>query len=233
MEDERPAAKISPEDIAKYIDHTMLRPEAATAAFDQLCEEALRYGFYGVCVNSGRVAYVARRLKGTAVKVCSVVGFPLGAMTSAAKAFEAGEAIRCGASEIDMVINVGLLKSGDLAGVEADIRAVREATKADTVLKVIIETALLSDVEKVLACELSKKAGANFVKTCTGFAGGGATAEDLALMRRVVGPGMGVKASGGVRSYKAARAFLDAGADRLGAVSSVAIVTEIDGGTGY
>ncbi|OHE67540.1 MAG: deoxyribose-phosphate aldolase [Treponema sp. GWB1_62_6] len=233
MEDERPAAKISPEDIAKYIDHTMLRPEAATAAFDQLCEEALRYGFYGVCVNSGRVAYVARRLKGTAVKVCSVVGFPLGAMTSAAKAFEAGEAIRCGASEIDMVINVGLLKSGDLAGVEADIRAVREATKADTVLKVIIETALLSDVEKVMACELSKKAGANFVKTCTGFAGGGATAEDLALMRRVVGPGMGVKASGGVRSYKAARAFLDAGADRLGAVSSVAIVTEIDGGTGY
>ncbi|HCM28984.1 MAG TPA: deoxyribose-phosphate aldolase, partial [Treponema sp.] len=157
MEDERPAAKISPEDIAKYIDHTMLRPEAATAAFDQLCEEALRYGFYGVCVNSGRVAYVARRLKGTAVKVCSVVGFPLGAMTSAAKAFEAGEAIRCGASEIDMVINVGLLKSGDLAGVEADIRAVREATKADTVLKVIIETALLSDVEKVMACELSKK----------------------------------------------------------------------------
>jgi len=233
MEDERPAVKISPEDIAKYIDHTMLRPEAATTAFDQLCEEALRYGFYGVCVNSGRVAYVARRLKGTAVKVCSVVGFPLGAMTSAAKAFEAGEAIRCGASEIDMVINVGLLKSGDLAGVEADIRAVREATKADTVLKVIIETALLSDVEKVLACELSKKAGANFVKTCTGFAGGGATAEDLALMRRVVGPGMGVKASGGVRSYKAARAFLDAGADRLGAVSSVAIVTEIDGGTGY
>ena len=233
MEDERPAAKISPEDIAKYIDHTMLRPEAATAAFDQLCEEALRYGFYGVCVNSGRVAYVARRLKGTAVKVCSVVGFPLGAMTSAAKAFEAGEAIRDGASEIDMVINVGLLKSGDLAGVEADIRAVREATKAGIVLKVIIETALLSDVEKVLACELSKKAGANFVKTCTGFAGGGATEQDLALMRRVVGPGMGVKASGGVRSCKAARAFLEAGANRLGAVSSVAIVTDVDGSTGY
>jgi len=233
MEDERPAAKISPADIAKYIDHTMLRPEAATSAFDQLCEEALLYGFYGVCVNSCRVAYVARKLKGTAVKVCSVVGFPLGAMTSAAKAFEAGEAIRDGASEIDMVINVGLLKSGDLAGVEADIRAVREATKAGIVLKVIIETALLSDVEKVLACELSKKAGANFVKTCTGFAGGGATEQDLALMRRVVGPGMGVKASGGVRSCKAARAFLEAGANRLGAVSSVAIVTDVDGSTGY
>lgn len=218
-------------DIARYIDHTMLRPEADTAAFDRLCQEALQYGFYSVCVNSCRVAYVALKLKGSGVKVGSVIGFPLGAMTSASKAFEAGEAIRDGASEIDMVINVGLLKSGDFQAVENDIRAVRSATRADTVLKVIIETALLTQEDKIRACELSKKAGADFVKTCTGFAGGGATVEDLELMRSVVGPEMGIKASGGVRSYAVALAFIRAGATRLGAVSSVAIVTDT-GGTG-
>jgi len=224
---------LAPADIARFIDHTMLRPEAATSAFDLLCEEAIRYRFYGVCVNSSRVGYVARKLAGTDIKVCSVVGFPLGAMTSRAKAFEAREAIEEGASEIDMVINVGLLKSGDFAGVEEDIRLVRLSAGSQAVLKVIIETALLTREEKILACELSKKAGADFVKTCTGFAGGGASVEDLALMRQVVGPDMGVKASGGVRSYRSALEFIGAGASRLGAVSSVAIVTDSSGSGGY
>jgi len=227
------APALVPADIAKYIDHTMLRPEAPTAAFDKLCQEALQYRFYSVCVNSCRVAYVARKLQGTVVKVCSVVGFPLGAMTSRSKAFETREAIEDGASEIDMVINIGLLKSGDHHGVEEDIRAVRRATRGNTILKVIIETALLTQEEKVLACELSKKAGADFVKTCTGFSGGGASVEDLALMRRVVGREMGVKASGGVRTYKSALAFIGAGASRLGCVSSVAIVTGAEGSGSY
>ncbi|HVP20063.1 MAG TPA: deoxyribose-phosphate aldolase, partial [Spirochaetia bacterium] len=183
---------------------------------------------FAVCVNSCRVAQVARKLQGTDVKVCSVVGFPLGAMTSRAKAFEAREAISDGASEIDMVINIGLLKSGDYHGVEEDIRAVRRATRATTILKVIIETVLLTQDEKVLACELAKKAGADFVKTSTGFLGGGATVEDISLMRRVVGRDMGVKASGGVRNYKTAVAMIGAGASRIGAQASVAIVTGAD-----
>lgn len=224
---------LAPADVAKYIDHTMLRPEAADSAFDKLCDEALKYRFFSVCVNSCRIAYVSRKLQGTGIKVCSVVGFPLGAMTSRAKAFETREAIDDGASEIDMVINIGWLKSGDLRGVEEDIRAVRRATRANTVLKVIIETALLTQDEKVLACELSKKAGADFVKTCTGFAGGGASVEDLQLMRSVVGKDMGVKASGGVRTLKSALSFLGAGANRLGAVSSVAIVTGAEGSGSY
>jgi deoxyribose-phosphate aldolase len=220
---------LAPSDMAKYIDHTMLRPEAPTAAFDKLCQEAVQYRFFGVCVNSCRVAYVARKLQGTGVKVCSVVGFPLGSMTSRSKAFETREAIEDGASEIDMVINVGLLKSGDYHGVEEDIRAVRRATRGTTILKVIIETALLTQDDKVMACELAKKAGADFVKTCTGFSGGGASVEDLSLMRRVVGREMGVKASGGVRTYKNALAFIGAGANRLGCVASVAIVTGAEG----
>ena len=224
---------LAPADIAKFIDHTMLRPEAPTSAFDKLCDEALKYRFYSVCVNSCRIAYVSRKLQGTGVKVCSVVGFPLGAMTARSKAFETREAIEDGASEIDMVINVGLLKSGDLRGVEEDIRSVRRATRGNTILKVIIETSLLSQEEKVLACEISKKAGADFVKTCTGFSGGGASVEDLQLMRSVVGREMGVKASGGVRTYKTALAFLGAGANRLGAVSSVAIVTGAEGSGSY
>jgi len=227
------ATRPSPAEVAKYIDHTLLRPEADTAAFDRLCQEALQYRFHSVCVNSCRVAHVAKRLAGTGIKVCSVVGFPLGSMTSPSKAFEAKEAVGAGATEVDMVINVGLLKSGDLRGVEDDIRAVRQACGADRVLKVIIETALLSREEKILACELSKKAGADFVKTCTGFAGGGATEEDLVLMRSVVGPELGIKASGGVRSYKTALMCLGAGATRLGAVSSVAIVTDAEGSGSY
>ncbi len=224
---------LSPSDIATYIDHTMLRPEAPTAAFDKLCQEALQYRFFSVCVNSCRVAHVARKLQGTGVKVCSVVGFPLGSMTSRSKAFETREAIEDGASEIDMVINVGLLKSGDFHGVEEDIRAVRRATRGPTILKVIIETALLTQDDKVMACELSKKAGADFVKTCTGFCGGGASVEDLALMRSIVGREIGVKASGGVRTYKSALAFIGAGASRLGCVSSVAIVTGAEGSGSY
>ncbi len=226
-------SSLLPADVAKYIDHTMLRPEAPTAAFDKLCEEALKYRFFSVCVNSCRVAYVARKLQGSAVKVCSVVGFPLGAMTSRAKALETREAISDGASEIDMVINIGLMKSGDTRGVEEDIRFVRRATRGTTILKVIIETALLSQDEKVLACELAKKAGADFVKTCTGFSGGGATVEDIALMRRVVGQEMGVKASGGVRTYKSAIAMIQAGASRIGCVASVAIVTGAEGAGSY
>jgi deoxyribose-phosphate aldolase len=224
---------LAPTDVAKYIDHTMLRPEAVNAAFDKLCQEALTYKFFGVCVNSCRIAYVARKLQGSGVKVCSVVGFPLGAMTSRSKAFEAREALSDGASEIDMVINIGLLKSGDYHGVEEDIRAVRRATRANTILKVIIETALLTQDEKVMACELSKKAGADFVKTCTGFSGGGATVEDISLMRRVVGKDMGVKASGGVRTYKNAISLIGAGASRIGCVSSVAIVTGAEGTSSY
>lgn len=220
-------------DVAKLIDHTMLKPEAAAAAFDKLCQEALQYGFFSVCVNSCRVAYVARKLQGTGIKVCSVVGFPLGAMTSRSKAFETREAIGDGASEIDMVINIGLLKSGDYRGVEEDIRAVRRATRANTTLKVILETALLSQDEKVLACELAKKAGADFVKTCTGFSGGGASVEDITLMRRIVGRDLGVKASGGVRTYKAALALIGAGANRIGSASSVAIVTDQEGQGSY
>jgi deoxyribose-phosphate aldolase len=228
-----PAGALSAAQLAKYIDHTMLRPEAPLEAFDKLCAEALQYGFFSVCVNSCRVAYVARKLRGTGVKVCSVIGFPLGAMSSRAKAFEGHGALEDGASELDMVLNIGALKSRDLKYVEEDIRAVRRASHGTTLLKVIIETALLSQEEKVLACELAKKAGADFVKTCTGFGGGEATPEDIALMRRTVGPGMGVKASGGVRSFEKAMLLIGAGATRLGAVAGVAIVTGAVGKSGY
>jgi deoxyribose-phosphate aldolase len=220
---------INPAELAQYIDHTLLKPESTLAMFDKLCEEAKQYKFKSVCVNSCRVPYVTKKLQGTGVAVCSVIGFPLGAMDSRAKAFEARRAIEEGAKELDMVINIGALKSGELHLVEEDIRAVRRATRGTTILKVIIETSLLTQDEKVLACEISKKAGANFVKTSTGFAGGGATVEDIALMRRVVGPNMGVKASGGVRDYDKAVAVLNAGANRIGAVAGVAIVTGVRG----
>jgi deoxyribose-phosphate aldolase len=223
----------SPASLAKYIDHTMLMPDATDAAFDKLCAEALEWGFATVCVNSGRVAYVARKLRGTDVKVCAVIGFPLGAMDSRAKAFEARRCVEDGAVEVDMVLNIGALKGGNLKLAEEDIRAVRRATRANTVLKVIIETSLLGDDEKVLACQIAKKAGANFVKTCTGFAGGGATPADISLMRRTVGPDFGVKASGGMRNYPRAVQILAAGATRIGAVSSVAIVTGQEGQGGY
>jgi len=222
-----------PASLAKYIDHTMLRPEAADAAFDQLCDEALHWGFCAVCVNSCRVVYVARKLKDTPIKVAAVVGFPLGQMDTKAKAFEAARCVEDGAVELDMVMNVGALKSGHPDRVAEDIAAVRSAAGDETVLKVIIETFLLSDDEKVLACRLSQQAGADFVKTCTGFAGGGATPHDIALMRRTVGPEMGVKASGGMRNYPRAVQIIAAGANRIGAVSSVAIVTGQTGAGGY
>lgn len=228
-----PASGPAPAELAKFIDHTMLKPDAPDSAFDQLCEEAIYWKFFSVCVNSSRVRYVAKKLQGTGVKVCAVIGFPLGQMDSRSKAFEARRCIEDGASEIDMVMNVGALKSGNLKLVEEDIRTVRRATRSNTILKVIIETSLLTDQEKVIACELSKKANADFVKTCSGFAGGGATPADIALMRRTVGPKFGVKASGGMRNYPRAVEILAAGANRIGAVSSVAIVTGQEGEGGY
>ncbi|MBA7539845.1 Deoxyribose-phosphate aldolase 2 [subsurface metagenome] len=214
-----------PADVAPYIDHTLLKPDATQAQMDQLCAEAAEYHFYSVCVNTSWVSCCARKLRGTGVKVCAVVGFPLGAMESRSKGFETRNAIENGADEIDMVINVGALKSGDLKKVEDDIRWVLRACRPTTVTKVIIETALLTEEEKVLACQIVKKSGADFVKTSTGFAKAGATPEDIALMRRTVGPEMGVKAAGGVRSFEDAKAMIAAGATRLGASSGVAIVT--------
>jgi len=214
---------LAPTDLARYIDHTLLRPETSAPALDRLCQQAVELGFFSVCVNSSRIAYVARKLQGTQVRVCSVVGFPLGAMTGRAKAFETREAVSDGASEIDMVINVGLIRSGDFRGVEEDIRAVRRATRPVTVLKVIIETVLLTQEQKVLACELSRKAGADFVATCTGFLGGGAAVEDVSLMRRIGGKDLGIKASG-VHTWKNAVAMVAAGASRIGTQAAVAIM---------
>ena len=209
--------------MAKYIDHTVLKPQADLTAIDRLCAEAAEHGFKAVCVNSCHVARCAAALKGTGVLVCSVVGFPLGAMLSQAKAYEAKEAVAAGADEIDMVLNVGLFKSGELEAARADIRTVKEAC-GPAHLKVIIETCLLDEAEKVKACEIAKAAGADFVKTSTGFAGGGATVEDIALMRRTVGPELGVKASGGVGNWDDAVAMIEAGATRIGASAGIAIL---------
>ncbi len=212
-------------EMARYIDHTLLKPEATSAQYDQVVAECKQYNFKSLCVNSNWVNYVAPRLQGTDTSVCAVVGFPLGAMTSRAKAFEAREAIADGAAEIDMVINVGILRSGNYKSVEEDILAVRRATRSGTVLKVIIETCMLNQEEKMIACELAKKAEADFVKTSTGFSGGGATVEDVRLMRHAVGPDMGVKASGGIRDWAMAAAMIEAGANRLGIGSSVKVMT--------
>ena len=216
--------KITAAEMAQYIDHTLLKPEATPAAFDKLCEEAVSYGFKAVCVNSGWVAYVANKLKGTEIAVCSVIGFPLGAMHSQGKAFEARQAVEDGALELDMVLNIGAMKAGNLVAVEEDILAVRHEAKAPVLLKVIIETCLLTTAEKVKACEIVQKAGADFVKTSTGFSTGGATPEDVALMRKTVGPEMGVKASGGIKDYVTAAAMIAAGATRIGAGAGVTIV---------
>lgn len=214
-------------DLARYIDHTILKPDAKESDVIKLCKEALEYKFASVCVNASNVKLADSFLRGTDVKVCTVVGFPLGATTKETKAFEAAQAIDNGASEVDMVINIGALKSGKLDMVEEDIKAVADVCKGKALLKVIIETCLLTDEEKVTACELSKKAGANFVKTSTGFSTGGATAEDITLMRRIVGPEMGVKASGGIRNLETALAMINAGATRIGASASISIVNEL------
>jgi deoxyribose-phosphate aldolase len=224
------AAGGAPAGVAGMIDHTLLKPDATRADIEKLCREAAEFRFATVCVNPVWVADAARLLRGTGVGVCSVVGFPLGATTSDVKHYETRRAIFDGALEIDMVINVGALKSGDLRTVERDIDAVVEPCRQCGVAsKVIIEAALLTDQEKVSACTLSKAAGADFVKTSTGFGPGGATAADVALMRRVVGAEMGVKAAGGVRDLEGLRAMVAAGATRVGASAGVKIVQELQG----
>ncbi len=207
----------------KYIDHTILKPETTQEQVEKILSEAKEYDFASVCVNPTWVSLAAESLKDSDVKVCTVIGFPLGANTSAVKAFETKDAIANGADEIDMVINVGALKAENDALVLDDIKAVVDAS-GDKLVKVIIETCLLTDDEKVRACQLSKEAGADYVKTSTGFSTGGATVADVALMRKTVGPDMGVKASGGARSYEDAIAFIEAGASRIGASSGVAIM---------
>ena len=207
----------------KYIDHTILKATASSADVQKLCEEAIEYEYYSVCVNGCYVADAKHLLQGTDVKVAAVVGFPLGAMTTASKVFEAKEAIENGASEIDMVINVAKLKDGEFDYVENEIRLIKEAI-GDNVLKVIIETCYLTDEEKVKACELSLVAKADFVKTSTGFGTGGATYEDVKLMKSVVGDNAKVKASGGVRDKETAQKYVDLGAERLGTSSGIEIV---------
>lgn len=210
-------------EIAKKIDHTMLKADAAAQTIKTYCEEAKQYGFASVCVNTCHVPLVASELKGTEVLTCCVVGFPLGAMLTSAKAFEASEAVREGADEVDMVINIGAVKDKNWDLVRDDIRAVVEASKP-SIVKVIIETCLLSDEEKVKACELSEEAGAAFVKTSTGFSTGGATTEDIKLMKKTVGDRLRVKASGGIRTPEFARELAEAGADRIGAGNGIALL---------
>ena len=220
----------SARDWASLIDHTLLKPEATEDDIRRLCEEAARFHFASVCVNPTWVRASAGHLRGTNVPVCTVIGFPLGATLADVKAYEARRVIFDGAREVDMVINIGALKSGDDCAVEHDIRAVVEvAHEYDVVCKVIIETALLTDDEKVRACLAAKRAGADFVKTSTGFAKGGATVADVALMRQTVGPGLGVKASGGVRGLEDARKMVEAGATRIGASVGVKIAQEAAG----
>lgn len=211
--------------LAKMIDHTLLKSAATRPDVEKLCQEARAYGFCSVCVNPFWVSYAKKLLQGCDVKVCTVIGFPLGANTSAVKAYETAEAVKNGADEIDMVINIGALRNREYDTVLQDIQAVRQACLGH-VLKVIIETSQLTDEEKVKACELATQAQADFVKTSTGFVGGGATAEDVALMRRSIAPAMQVKASGGVRTRSDAQAMAAAGATRIGASSSIHIVEE-------
>ena len=212
--------------IASYIDHTLLKPDATGEQIDQLCAEAREYGFASVCVNPYYVARCVKNLKGTDVKVCTVVGFPLGATTAESKAFEALQAIASGAKEIDMVMNVCAMKSGHTKAIEQEIQALAAAVEGQAILKVIIETCLLTDEEKNQACRIARRSGADFVKTSTGFSTGGATVEDVALMRKAVGAKLGVKASGGIRDYATAKAMSEAGATRIGASAGVAIVKE-------
>ncbi|WP_337606800.1 deoxyribose-phosphate aldolase [Claveliimonas sp.] len=213
--------------LASMIDHTILKPEAGKEQVETICREAREYGFASVCVNSSYVPLCAELLRDTEVKVCTVIGFPLGAMSTAAKAAEARQAIFDGAEELDMVIHIGMLKDGNNEYVEQDIHSVVEEARGKAAVKVIIETCLLSEEEKVRACLLAKKAGADYVKTSTGFSTGGATAEDIALMKNTVGKDMKVKASGGIRTREKAEEMRKAGADRIGTSSGIRIVEEM------
>lgn len=221
------------ENIAGMIDHTLLKADATKPQIEKLCEEAREYKFASVCVNPTWVAAAKEMLTGSGVKVCTVIGFPLGATTSETKAFETTDAIEKGAEEVDMVINIGALKDGNDELVEKDIRAVIDAAKGKALTKVIIETSLLTDEEKTRACQLAVKAGADYVKTSTGFSTGGATIEDIALMRKTVGPEIGVKASGGVRNTEDTEKMIRAGATRIGASSGVSIVNGLTGDSDY
>lgn len=223
---EKGEGKMDKKEIAKYIDHTLLKPEARNTDVENLCREAIEHSFAAVCINSAYVKLAAGFLKGREVKVCCVVGFPLGAALTSVKAFETEEAINNGAEEIDMVLNIGALKGENNNLVEEDIAAVVKAARGKTV-KVIIEAALLSQEEKIAACKMAEKAGAHFVKTSTGFGPGGATLEDVSLMKKTVGPNMKVKASGGIRSYDKAIEMIKAGADRLGTSSGIDIIRGI------
>ena len=217
-----------PTRIAGLIDHTLLKPDVTTAQIAQLCQEALQYNFASVCVNPTHVKLAAELLQNSSVEVCTVIGFPLGATTTEVKIFETEQALRDGATEVDMVINIGVLKSGDDELVEQDISGVTQAAhNSGALCKVIIETALLTDEEKVQACRLAQKAGADFVKTSTGFSSGGATVADVILMRQTVGPTMGVKASGGIRTLAKAKNMVAAGANRLGVSNGVKIMQEV------
>lgn len=215
-------------DIAKMIDHTILKPEASEDGVKKICMEAIQYNFASVCINPCNVSLAYSLLKESDVKVCTVIGFPLGANTTKVKAFEAKNAVEEGALEVDMVINIGRLKDKNYDYVKNDIKSVVEAVKDKALTKVIIETCLLTDDEKIKACEIAKEAGADFVKTSTGFSTGGATSSDISLMRKIVGSGMGVKASGGIRTYEDALNMIENGASRVGASASIAICNKAE-----
>ncbi|MBC5735479.1 deoxyribose-phosphate aldolase [Lawsonibacter faecis] len=226
------AGRFAPESLARYIDHTLLKPEAAVSDIERVCDEAAAHHFASVCVNPSYAALVAKRLRGSSVTPCCVIGFPFGTHTPEAKAAETAQAVADGVMEVDMVLNVGAVKSGDWGLVERDIMAVVKAA-GNAGVKVILETCLLTDEEKVHACEIAKRSGASFVKTSTGYSVGGATPHDVALMRKTVGPGMGVKASGGIRTYEDAVAMLQAGANRLGCSAGIKIIEGKTGTEGY
>lgn len=219
--------------LAKYIDHTQLKPDTTKEKIQQIVDEAKEYEFASVCVNPYWVPFCYEHLKDTSVKVCTVIGFPLGATSTASKTFETKQAIKDGAAEVDMVINVGELKSNNDNIVQQDIEAVVNAAKGRALTKVIIETSLLTEDEKIRACNLAKAAGADYVKTSTGFSGGGASIEDIKLMRQTVGNEMGVKASGGVRDLESTKAMIEAGATRIGASAGIDIVNGNKGSTDY
>lgn len=218
---------IQPHQLAAMIDHTLLKPEATASQIIQLCREAMDHGFWSVCVNPYWVPLAKKTLNGSKVKICTVIGFPLGATATRSKSAEAAEAIEAGAAEVDMVLNIGALKSGDFPAVAGDIAAVVQSARSRALVKVILETGFLTSSEKEIACRLSLEAGADFVKTSTGFGPGGATVTDIQLMRNIVGPAKGVKASGGVRDAATALAMIAAGASRIGTSSGIAIVAPV------